>query len=812
MNSLLGDLRFAVRNLRQRPTFAAVAVGTIALGIGATTAIFSVVNAVLIKDLPFEEPDRLVQVWSSNTERGIARGFMSPPDIADYQARNRTFVDLAAYSEAELALIDTDGSAVKTTGTWAGDNLFSVLGVSPLLGRIFTPGDGGAGAPKVVVLGHDFWQDRFGGDSGILGTSITVEDDAYTIVGIMPPGFDFPGHSNFWLNRYLLSYPGRYARWMDVIGRVQPGVDIEAARSDLASIAGQLQAEYPDWNRAYGTTVIPLHESVAGDTRAALLVLLGATAFLMLIVCVNVINLLLARMADRGREIALRTALGAGRLRLGRQLLTESLVLAVAGAVVGVVLAVLGVEALLTLGPANLPRLDEVSVDGGVLLYVTAITIVTGLAFGMAPVFRLARTDVQLVLQDASKGSTVGLGRERLRNLLVTTEVALAVMLVIGAGLLVKSYSLLVETDPGFNATGILTFQLDLPTASYRDLPNVSEYHRNMTERLGNISGVTSVAGTATLPFDPEIPFLGNFLINGRPPPREGEEPRAHYRQVTPDYFRTMGIGLVTGREFTSLDHGDAPGAVIINEALARRYFSDEEPIGEVIEGLPPHLALGGFLVDRFQIVGVVRDVKYSGLAETSEPSLYLPVAQAPFRRMSFTLRTMADPITLMTQVRREVAGVDPTVPISRVETMERLLSTSVARERFSMLLLGLFAVTALLLAAVGIYGVISYSIAQRTAELGIRMAVGADGGDVLKLVMRQGVQLAAWGVGTGLLGAVMLSRVMASQLYGVSVRDPLIFTSVALVLGFVALLATYLPALRAARIEPVLALQGGRR
>ncbi len=812
MNALLKDVRFAIRNLWQRPTFAAVAVGTIALGIGATTAIFSVVNAVLIKDLPFEEPDRLVQVWSSNTERGIARGFMSPPDIADYQARNRTFVDLAAYSEAELALIDTEGSAVKATGTWAGDNLFSVLGVRPLLGRTFTPEDGGAGAPKVVVLGHDFWQDRFGGDENVLGTSITVENDAYAIVGIMPPGFDFPAQSNFWLNRYLLSYPGRYARWMDVVGRIQPGVDIEAARSDLANIAGQLQVEYPDWNRAYGTTVITLHESVAGDTRSALLVLLGATAFLMLIVCVNVINLLLARMADRGREIALRTALGAGRLRLGRQLLTESLVLAVAGAAVGVVLAVLGVEALLTLGPANLPRLDEVSVDGGVLLYVTAITIVTGLAFGMAPVFRLARTDVQLVLQDASKGSTVGLGRERIRNLLVTTEIALAVMLVIGAGLLVKSYSLLIETDPGFNATGILTFQLDLPTASYRDLPDVSEYHRNMTERLGNISGVTSVAGTATLPFDPEVPFLGNFLINGRPPPREGEEPRAHYRQVTPDYFRTMGIGLVSGREFTSLDHGDAPGAVIVNEALARRYFPDKEPIGEVIEGLPPHLALGGFLVDQFQIVGVVRDVKYSGLAETSEPSLYLPVAQAPFRRMSFTLRTTADPISLMTQVRGEVAGVDPIVPLSRIETMERLLSTSVARERFSMLLLGLFAFVALLLAAVGIYGVISYSIAQRTAELGIRMAVGADGGDVLKLVMRQGVRLATWGVGAGLFGAVMLTRVMASQLYGVSVRDPLIFLSVALVLGLVALLATYLPALRASRIEPVLALQGGRR
>jgi putative ABC transport system permease protein len=412
------------------------------------------------------------------------------------------------------------------------------------------------------------------------------------------------------------------------------------------------------------------------------------------------------------------------------------------------------------------------------------------------------------VLQDASKGSTGGVGRERLRSLLVTTEIALAVMLVIGAGLLVRSFSLLLDTDPGFNATGVLTFQLDLPTGGYRELPVVADYHAEITERLSNLPGVQSVAATATLPFDAEVPFLGNFAIEGKPAPREGEEPRAHYRQITPDYFGTMGIGLVNGREFSIQDHGDAPGVAVINAALARRYFPNEDPIGEAISGLPPHLALGGFLTERFEIVGVVQDVKYFGLAQGSEPSLYFPVAQAPFRQMSFTIRTTREPEALMPSVRGEVAAVDPTVPISRVETMERVLSASVARERFSVLLLGLFAAVALVLAAVGIYGVISYSISQRTAELGIRMAIGANPGDVLKLVMTQGAKLAGWGVGVGLIGAVALSRVMASQLYGVSARDPLIFFGVAMVLALVALTATYLPAVRAARIDPVVALQ----
>jgi predicted permease len=798
MDTSLKDIRFAVRNLRKHPAFSAVAIITIALGIGTNTAIFSVVNGVLLQDLPYDQPDRLVRVWSTNAERGVERGFMSPPDIADYQERQQTFVDLAAYSEAELAMIDRDGGAVKVTGTWAGDNLFSVLGVAPLLGRALIPEDGARGAATVMVLGHAFWQSRFGGDPDVIGTSITVEEASYTVVGIMPAAFDFPGNSNFWLNRYLLSYPGRYARWMDVIGRVNTGVDVEAARGDLSAIAAQLEAEYPSWNRGYGTTLMPLHESMVGETRSALLILLGATGFLLLIACVNVVNLLLSRMADRGREIALRSALGAGRMRLGRQLLTESIVLAAVGAALGTALAALGIDLLIAIGPANLPRLDEVALDGRVLLFTLGTTAVTGLAFGLAPALRLARTDIQAALQDAGKGSTGGVGRERLRGLLVTTEIALAVMLVIGAGLLVRSFSLLLDTDPGFNATGVLTFQLDLPTAGYREFPAVADYHAEITERLSNLPGVQSVAATATLPFDAEVPFLGNFAIEGRPTPREGEEPRA--------------IGLVNGREFALADHGDAPGVAVINEALARQYFPTEDPIGEAISGLPPHLALGGFLTERFEIVGVVQDVKYFGLAQASEPSLYFPVAQAPFRQMSFTLRTTREPEALMPAVRRELAAVDLTVPISRVETMERVLSASVARERFSMLLLGLFATVALVLAAVGIYGVISYSTSQRTAELGIRMAVGADAGDVLKLVMIQGAKLAGWGVGVGLLGAVALSRVMASQLYRVSARDPLIFVGVALVLALVALVATYLPAVRAARIDPVLALQSEGR
>ena len=424
MELFLQDIRYAIRNLRSHLTFAGVAILTIALGIGANTAIFSVVNAVLLRDLPFEQPDRLARVWSTNAERGIERGFMSPPDIADYQSANRTFASIAAYSEAELAMIDRDGSAIKVTGTWAGDNLFSVLGVGALLGRTFTPEDGVSGAEKVMVLGHGFWRSRFGGDPSVIGTSITVEDAGYTVVGVMPDGFDFPGRSSFWLNRYLLSYPGRYARWMDVVGRLEPEVDFATAQADLAGIATRLEAEYPNWNRAYGVTTVPLHDAIVGETRSALLILLGATGLLLLVACANVINLLLSRMADRGREIAVRVALGAGRLRIGRQILTECLVLAVAGAALGTVLAAVGIDMLVAVGPANLPRLDEVRLDGTVFLFTMGTTVFTGIVFGLAPSLRLAAADIQATLQDASKGSTSGTGRERVRGFLVISEIA----------------------------------------------------------------------------------------------------------------------------------------------------------------------------------------------------------------------------------------------------------------------------------------------------------------------------------------------------------------------------------------------------
>lgn len=810
MDSLLKDLRFAVRNLRKHAAFSTVAVITIALGIGANTAIFSVANAVLFRDLPYEQADALVRVWSTNDERGVERGFMSPPDIADFQAQNRTFADMAAFSEAELAVIDNDGSALKVTGTWAGDNLFSVLGSTALLGRTLSAGDGADGAAKVLVLGHGFWQSRFGGDPDIIGTSMTVEEAAYTVVGVMPPGFDFPGDSNFWLNRYLLSYPGRYARWMDVVGRLRPGTDLEAARGDFAGIARRLEEEYPGTNRAYRTTLIPLHEAVVGETRSALLILLGATGFLLLIACVNVTNLLLARMADRGREIAVRTALGAGRMRLSRQMLTEGLVLAGAGAVLGTMLAAFGIDALVALGPENLPRLDEVRMDGSVLLFTLASTVLTGLVFGLVPIVRLARSDIQSTLREGGKSSTAGSGRERSRSLLVVAEMALAIMLVVGAGLLSRSFARLVDTDPGFDATGIVTLQLDLPTGSYREFPRVADYYAEITERLSNLAGVESVAATAALPFAREVPFLGNFLVEDRAAPRQGEEPQAHYRQITPGYFRTMGIEVLRGREFEVRDDRESIGVAVVNATLAERYFPGEDPIGRTISGLPPHLALGGFLVEDFEIVGIVEDVKYFGLAEPAQPSLYFPVAQAPFRRMSFTIATTRDPQGLIQEVRRDLRAVDPTVPISRVQTMESILAASVARERFSMTLLSLFGAVALVLATVGIYGVTSYSVSQRTAELGIRLTVGATPDDVLRLVMLQSAKLTAAGVAVGLLGAAALSRVMASQLYGIDALDPVTFIGVAFVLGSVAMMATYIPALRASRTDPVLALQGG--
>jgi putative ABC transport system permease protein len=812
MESVLKDVRYALRTLWKRPGFTLVAVITIGLGVGSVTTLFSVVNAVVLSPLPYDAPEELVRVWSSNAERGVALGFMSPPDIVDFQDMNQTLTGLAAFSEAELALIDKDGAAVKATGTWAGDNLFTVLGVRPLIGRALTPEDGKPDAAKVVVLANDFWQTRFGGTRDALGQSITIEDAPYTIVGVMPAGFDFPGSSRFWANRFLLDYPGRYARWMDVVARAKPGMNVEAVRADLSNVASRLEEEYPGTNRAYSTAVVPLHDAVVGETGTTLMVLLGATGFLLLIACVNVINLLLSRMADRGQEIALRTALGAGRRRLGRQLLTESLVLAAVGAAVGLGLAGIGIEALERFGPANLPRLDEVSLDRSVMLFALAVTSITGLLFGAAPLLRMSRTSVQATLQEGSKGATAGGGRERLRSLLVVTEVALAVILVVGAGLLTKSFSKLLSAEPGFDAENVLTLQVDLPSGSYRDLQKVADYYGSVTARMEALPGVASVAATAALPFDREIPFLGNFLIQDRVAPEQGEEPRAHYRQITPGFFRTMGIDLLTGREFDSRDDGTAPGVAIVNESLAAAYFPNEDPIGKVIEGLPPHVALGGFLAESFEIIGVAQDVKYFGLAEDSQPSLYLPIAQAPFRRMYLAMRTQQDPDGLMANVRSEIAALDVTVPVSRVSTAERILSNSVARERFSMMLLLLFAGVALILAIVGIYGVTSYAVTQRTAEMGIRIAVGAEPGDVMRMVLIDGVRLTLAGVGIGLVGAWGLSRLMASQLYGISATDPSTFLWVAVVLTGVAVIAAYIPAQRAARMDPVLALQGEGR
>ena len=802
------DIRYAVRSLSKHPTFAAVAILTIALGIGSVTAIFSVVDAVLLQDLPYEAPNELIRMWSTNTERGVERGFMSPPDIADFQDRNRSLADLAAFSEAELALIDVDGAAVKVMGTWAGGNLFDVLGASAVLGRALTESDGEPGASKVIVLGHEFWSSRFGADSDILGRSLTVEEDRYTVVGVMPPGFDFPGSSSFWLNRHLLAYPGRYARWMDVVGRLGTDVALGTARQDMASIARQLEQEYPGTNRAYTTTVLPLHDAVVGDTRTTLWVLFGATGLLLLVACVNVVNLLLSRMADRGQEIALRTALGAGRARLSRQLLTESLVLAGMGAVFGVLLAAVGMDLLVAFGPDDLPRLDEAQMDGRVLFVTFVATCLTGLLFGLAPVLRLGSTDVRASLQDGSRGSTGGRGRERIRSLLVVAQVAVAVVLVVGAGLMSRSFIELLDTKPGFDATNVLTLRVDLPSGAYRDLQRVSDFHAGLVTEMERLPGVKSVAATATLPFGREIPFLGNFSVRDRVVPEQGEEPRAHYRQISPGYFGTMGIEVVSGREFDVLDDNASRGVAVVNESLARRYFANEDPIGKVIDGLPPHVALGGFLVESFEIVGVVQDVKYFGLATPSEPSLYLPVAQAPFRRMSFTLRTSADPESLMASVRQVVRAADPTVPVSQVSTLSSILATSVARERFSMSLLVLFAGVALVLAAIGVYGVISYGVSQRRGELGIRIALGAEPEDILRLVLMDGARLSLAGVGLGLVAASLLSRVIASQLYLVSPTDPATYVGVGVILTLVALTAAYLPARRTSKMDPVVALQ----
>lgn len=814
LNSLARDLRFAIRMLAARPGFALVAVLTLAIGIGANAAIFSVVNAVLIRPLHYEAPERLVRIWSTNGGVGD-RHFTSPLEFVEMRARSRALSGMAAVFRNEVT-VHLDQGPVRVASAVISWDLFDLLGLEPTLGRSYTAADGSPDtATPQTIISHGMWQREFGGDPDVLERSIDFGPNGgglIPITGVMPPEADIPADAELWfVTSTLGTSPSRADHWLDVYGRLAPGVTVEAARTELGGIMAQLGREDPATYAGWSMTLAPLHEVVVGDTRPALLLLLAAAGTILLIACANVANLVLSRSEDRQREIALRAALGAGRSRIGRQLLTESLLLAFLGAAVGMALAAAGVRLLVALGPERLPRLASVTIDGTVLGFALTATLLTGVVFGLAPLLRLRALDLSGSLKDGGKTSTASASRERLRSAFVVVQVALSVILVVGAGLLIQSLARLSRSDPGFDPAALVTAELTLPQRKYGDSAAVAELYRGLLAQIRATPGVESAGAGSALPLREAWDYPAPIFAADQARPESSEALRPYWRMVTPGFFEAMGVRLLRGRDFASYDDAAAHGVAILNRAAAQRFWPGQNPIGRKLDGARYVFGnLGETLFDELEVIGVVEDMKYADLRAPTQPSVYFPHRQAPFRRMTVVARTRADPEAAVAAVREAVGKADPDLAISRIWTMRELMSRSMARDRFSTLLLGTFGAVALLLAAVGIYGVISFAVACRIGELGVRVALGASSTRVIWLVLRRVALLLAAGLALGTAGAVWLGRLMTSQLFGVSAADPATFAGVAVLLSLVALAASVVPTMRALRVDPVEALRGG--
>jgi putative ABC transport system permease protein len=800
LDALGQDARYSWRRLVRSPGFTAVAVITLGLGIGANSAIFSVVNTVLLRPLPYAESERLVRVFSLRS----VPVEMSGPDFMDIREQAGVFEGLAAY-DTEARTLTGAGDAERVAVGAVTPGFFEVLRVRPVLGRTFRLGEMEPGQERVAVLSHGFWLERFGGDHGVLGRTITLNGLEYEVVGVVPPAFDLPPGRALWVpivNEGMFA-TSRRAVYLSVIGRLGAGVTLAEAEAEVSTIAARLEAAYPESNVGWGATVRPMRDVVVGDARAPLLVLLGAVALVLLIACANVANLLLARAAGREGEFSVRAALGAGKARLVRHLLTESVMLGALGGALGLLLAVLGTRALIALGPAGIPRLDEVAVDGTVLAFTAAAALLTGILFGLAPALQVARANLASSIREGGRGASGGRGN-RLRSGLVVGQTALAVVLLIGAGLLLGSFARMMQVDPGFQSHGVLAFPLSLPEARYPEDAQVRDLYGRFLDRLEIVPGVRSA--------DAVYPGLGGggsfsiaFTVDGREPLPPGESQSMQTRVATAGYFSTAGIPVRRGRAFTEWDRADAPGVVVLNEAAVRRYFPDEDPLGQRITlgWTRDGVQVGG------EVVGIVGDVRHFGLTAEPVPELYLPHDQVPVSVMNLVLRTAGDPLAVVGPVRAALRELDPSLAAGTFVPLEDQLSRSVAQPRFYALLLGLFAAVALTLAAVGILGVMSYLVAQRTREIGIRMALGADARAVHRLVIGRGMLLTLAGLALGIPATFALTRVIESQLYGVEPGDPATLAAVVVLLTAVAFLSSYIPSRRATRIDPMMALRG---
>jgi putative ABC transport system permease protein len=792
---MIADLKYALRSLGKAPAFTAIAVLTIALGIGANTAIFSVVNGVLLRPLPYPEPEQIVTFKSNQ----------SAPELHDIQAQSQSFESLGG---AGVLAADYSGGGEPVQielGLVAGD-FFRVLGARTTFGRPLTAEDDRLGGARVVVLTHGLWQRQFGGNSGIVGQEINLAAQSHRVIGVLTPDFQPPRATNEAFVPvhvfYTLAAQARGAHILRAYGRLRPGVTLSAAQSELRVIDQRMAEAFPEENKNRQTVLVPLHERMVGNIRPALLVLFGAVGLVLLIACANFANLLLARMAGRTQELTVRAALGAGRWRLIRQVLVESVLLTLLGGLGGLLLGSWGMDALLALKPENLPRVENVHLDGSVLAFTFALSLVIGILFGVLPAWQATRVELNAVLNSGGRGASSA--RSRFRSVLVVAELGLALVLLIGAGLLGKAFWQITSVSPGFNPENVVTMRVDLPRARYETVQPQTQFREQVIENMNSLPGMSAAMVS-------EIPLGGNainhnFIIEGRPALTPGEEPELYSRSVAGEYFQVLGIPIIQGRALTRDDRSDTPLVGVINENMARRYFREQNPLGARIRWARTED------VQWITIVGVAGNVRHFGLANAEEPAIYTPYAQSAQEWKRWTEIVVRAPGTagpaLVAQLKAMVWKVDPSIPVTRVRTMSEVMSISLAAQRFNTLLLGVFAGVALLLASVGLYGVLAFSVAQRTREIGIRMALGAQARDVMRLVLRQGLTLSLLGIAAGVCVSLAATRVLAGLLYGVAPTDPATFVAVALALVTVALAACFIPARRAMKVDPMVALR----
>lgn len=800
MGSLLGDLRYTCRSLLRQPTFAAVAILTLVLGIGTNTAIFSVIKAVLLNQLPYQDPERLVVLWEQNPDG--RNDLVAPLTYVDWKEQSRAVQGMAAFRQLRYAFAG-GGEPLDVPSIRATPNLFTILRANAIVGRTFLPEEGTPGGDRVAILSRSFAERHFGGTSTVTGRTIQLDAQPYTVIGVMAAEFDFPPGGNVDVWTPLSFDPNdahgrsRKARSLNVVGRLADGANAERAQREMTLIASRLATTYPDSNTSWGARVVAAQEQLVTTVRPALLLISAAVGFLLLIVCANVANLVLARLSSRRSEIALRAALGAGRFQIVRQVLAESFVLSAIGGGLGLFVAWAGIRFVKALPAGSLPRMQDVRLDGGVLLFAFLISVLVACVFGLVPALQASRAALRDTT-NAFAGTTTRSG-SRLLGALVVIEVALALVLLVGAGLMTRSFAQLMRVSPGFEPRNLLAVQIYLPQTKYKTGLDRTRFYMDAIHRVGSLPGVQSAAAVSALPMYPVgIDFALPFTVEGGAPPQNGEEPRADIRMASPGYFETMKMTLLKGRFIDSRDRQGAPGAMVINETMARRYFDGEDPIGKVVRN--PH--------GKAEVVGIVGDVKHYGLDSEPRAELFMPAYQQPLNGMALIVRTASDPQGFIDTIRREVLAIDAEQPIFDASAMVDVVARSVFLPRISMVLLTAFAVSALLLAVVGIYGVVSYSVTQRTRELGVRMALGAGAADTLRLVLRRSMLLVVGGTVCGLVASIALTRVMSGLLYEVSPLDPIVFVGVSSVLAAAGLLASLVPARRATRVDPIVALR----